>query len=376
MSYAQKNTYSGYKVEFHVLQSFPVTCLNRDDAGEPKTAQIGGNTRARVSSQCWKRAVRLYLHILGLILGVRTQLISKMIQKECLKQGSTEDQAIACGNKIEKAFIKEKKDKKEGIEGSDDTKDKSDTLLFFSPSEVTAVVNAFRENEFDPDKTIKQSDAKKSAKEIAKIIGKPNFNVDGRDIALFGRMVAQAASLNVEAAASFSHAISTHRITNEIDFFTALDDEKDDEETGSAHMNFLEFNSATYYRYISLDLGQLYENMAGTCLPETVEILIKALFLALPQARQATQSGACPWEYARVYIRKGQRLQASFETGIKAKNGGFLESSKEFLCKWLYKQEKQWGSLFGKVASFTYGEDETYSIDSLITDILETIKKV
>ena len=55
------NNYTNTRIEFHILQSFPVTCLNRDDVGAPKTAVIGGTTRARVSSQCWKRQVRLAL---------------------------------------------------------------------------------------------------------------------------------------------------------------------------------------------------------------------------------------------------------------------------------------------------------------------------
>jgi len=45
-------------IELHILQSFPVTCLNRDDVGAPKTAMFGGCQRARVSSQCWKREIR------------------------------------------------------------------------------------------------------------------------------------------------------------------------------------------------------------------------------------------------------------------------------------------------------------------------------
>jgi CRISPR system Cascade subunit CasC len=46
-------------IELHILQSFPVSCLNRDDVGAPKTATFGGLTRARISSQCLKRAIRL-----------------------------------------------------------------------------------------------------------------------------------------------------------------------------------------------------------------------------------------------------------------------------------------------------------------------------
>ena len=45
-------------IELHILQSFPVSCLNRDDVGAPKTAVFGGVNRARISSQCLKRAIR------------------------------------------------------------------------------------------------------------------------------------------------------------------------------------------------------------------------------------------------------------------------------------------------------------------------------
>ena len=72
-----KNT----RIEFHILQSFPVTCLNRDDVGAPKTAIIGGTTRARVSSQCWKRQVRLAMKDFGIKLGVRTKKVEALLQQ-------------------------------------------------------------------------------------------------------------------------------------------------------------------------------------------------------------------------------------------------------------------------------------------------------
>jgi CRISPR system Cascade subunit CasC len=177
-------------------------------------------------------------------------------------------------------------------------------------------------------------------------------------------MVAQAADLNVEAAASFSHAISTHKVSNEVEFFTALDDLAT--ELGSAHMGSLEFNSATYYRYVSLDLGQLCQTLAGQNLPEAVENFTKALFVAVPAARQATQSGASPWEFAKVLVRKGQRLQVPFETAIKAKDGGFIQPSIDAMTGYLAKQEKLHGSLFGKQAEYTYGQDDSFNIDDLI----------
>lgn len=367
-----KNT----RIEFHILQSFPVTCLNRDDVGAPKTAIVGGVQRARVSSQAWKRPVRMAMHEFGITHGTRTKLIGKLIVDACIAKGATSEQAQACGDRVEGAFIKKKeakivkKGKEPAIENeieeavAESSSEKSDTLLFLSPNEVAIIADAFAEKGFNPSEVVTQKDQKKQAKEIAGLIGKISEAIDGVDIALFGRMVAQAAELNVEAAASFSHAISTHKVSNEVEFFTALDDLAT--EPGSAHMGSLEFNSATYYRYISLDLGQLCQTLAGQNLPEAVEQFTKALFVAVPTARQTTQSGASPWEFAKVLVRKGQRLQIPFETAIKAKDGGFVQPSIDAMTGYLAKQEKLHGSLFGKQAEYTYGQDDSFSIDDLV----------
>ena len=377
------NPYRNVRLEFHILQSFPVTCLNRDDVGAPKTAVVGGTTRARVSSQCWKRQVRLAMRDFGVTLGIRTKLIGELIAQACNEIGATPEQAQACGIKIEQIFIKNNKnDKKikksksvnkdeqitEDVEVDEaESSEKTDTLLFLSPKEVTILAEAFKANKFDPNAVIKKEKAKDQAKEVEDLIGKIESSIDALDIALFGRMVAQAAKLNIEAAASFAHAISTHKVTNEVEFFTALDDKS--EEPGSAHMGSLEFNSATYYRYVSLDVGQLWQTLAGQNIPEAVESFIKALFVAVPSARQTTQSGASPWEFARVFVRKGQRLQVPFETAVKSQNGGFLEPSKNEMRDYLEKKEKLAGSLFGKIVSFDFGEKAEFNIDELIKSI-------
>ena len=337
------NLYTGTRIEYHILQSFPVTCLNRDDVGAPKTAIIGGSTRARVSSQSWKRQVRMSLQDVGVKLGIRTKKIEQLITKACEDIGATNEQAQKCAEKIAKLLS-------------------DDTLLFISETEVKALASYAAELEFSAEK-IKD-------KELAKIAKKAlNPNVDALDIALFGRMVAKAADMNVEAAASFSHAISTHKVNNEVEFFTALDD-LSGEDQGSAHMGSLEFNSATYYRYISLDLGQLAQTLGEDAdLKAAINAFTQALFVAVPSARQTTQSGASPWEFARVMVRKGQRLQVPFETAVKAKEGGYLKPSIEALKSYLDKKEKMAGSLFGKLGSYDWGENENYSIDQLITDL-------
>ena len=371
-----ENKYTNKRVEFHILQSFPVTCLNRDDVGAPKTAVVGGVTRARVSSQCWKRSVRMALHEVGGVeLGVRTKLIGKLVSDECKKLGAEEVQAEKCGSSVEAIFSKAAKKRLESAENSDDEDNsKSDTLLFMGKSEIRKIAEAFKNSNFDDKEVL----GKNPEKELPKIIGKAEFaltkELDGLDIALFGRMVAQAPTMDVEAASSFSHAISTHKVTNQIEFFTALDDFSSAQ--GSAHMGSLEFNAATYYRYVSLDLGQLYETMGGSdeFFPEAIEAFVKSLYVAVPSARQTTQAGYCLWDYAKVLVRKGQGVQLSFETPVKPKDGGYLQPSIEEVQKQISKKEKLSGSLFGKIAEFEFGLDENFSIDNLVDSLKNSVK--
>lgn len=342
------NPFRNTRIEYHILQSFPVTCLNRDDVGAPKTAIVGGNTRARVSSQCWKRQVRVSMQDFDIKLGIRTKKIGEFVAKSCVERGALEEQGAECGKIISEAFSK-------------------DTLFFFSESEAQAFADYAQEKSFDG--------AKLNDKELQKVAKKTlNPAIDGLDIALFGRMVAQASELDIEAAASFSHAISTHKVSNEVEFFTALDDLS--EEQGSAHMGSLEFNSATYYRYVSLDLGQLWDSLYGNGLEKAIEAFTKALFVAVPNAKQTTQSGASPWEFAKIFVRKGQRLQVPFETAVKAKDGGYLQPSITALIDYLTKKEALAGSLFGKQKDFTFGEDADFSIDHLISELKATVAEV
>lgn len=342
------NNYTGMKVEYHILQSFPVTCLNRDDVGAPKTAIVGGVTRARVSSQSWKRQVRLAMHDFGIKLGVRTKHVATMISDYCRENGATEDQAERAGAEIAEVLTK-------------------DTLHFFSHSEAKSLAEYAKEHDY-----------KINGKEVIKV-HKRAFNPaeDGLDIALFGRMVAKANELKVDGAVSFSHAISTHRISNEVEFFTALDDFPFEEELqqGSSHMGSLEFNSATYYRYVGLDVGELVRTLGSDeHLSTALEAFTKALFVAVPGARQRTQAGYSPWDYANVLVRTGQHLQASFEKPVKSTGSGFSEPSIEALREYMNRKEKQSGSLFGKLGGFEWGITEDYSIDNLVRDIQTTVQ--
>ena len=342
------NPYKNTRIEFHIIQSFPVSCLNRDDVGAPKSAIVGGVQRARVSSQCWKRQVRLAMHEFGIRLSVRTRRTASILAEHCLKLGANEEQATLCGTALSELLS-------------------GDNLLFLSESEAISFAKFAQENEFNSEKL----KGKNKDKELVKFAKKhAKLDLDALDIALFGRMVAKAPDMNIEAATSFSHAISTHKVTNELEFFTAVDDLKIESDNGSAHMGTLEYNSATYYRYINLDLGQLADTLGpDSDLKTAISAFVKALYLAVPAARQSTQAGYSQWDYARVLVRQGQPMQVSFEKPVPNKGQGFSSESVSMLNGLIDRRELLSGSLFGKQGDYEWGEDSDYSIDHLIAGL-------
>src|SRR5262249_28572729 len=77
------------------------------------------------------------------------------------------------------------------------------------------------------------------------------------DLALFGRMLADLPEKNVDAACQVAHAISTNRIHSmEMDYYTAVDDINNDN-PGADMIGTVEFNSACFYRYATLDVTEL-----------------------------------------------------------------------------------------------------------------------
>lgn len=350
-----KNKLSSHIIEFHIAQSFPVSTLNRDDVGAPKTAVVGGVVRARVSSQAWKRQIRFAMQDLGAKLAYRSKKMDALLADKLKAHGVDDEKALKSATAIM-------------------SKIGDSTILFISDNELERLANRMIEVDLDA-KKIKDAEFKKLFKNIEP-------SLDGLDIALFGRMVAKVNDLSVEGATSYNHPISTHIIENDIDFFTAVDDFKTDEETGSAHLGANEFNSATYYRYISINLGVLAETLFGDSevdidlINRAIDYFTKALFIAVPFARQNTLAAYCPWDFAKVYVRKGQNLQLSFDKPVtleKGNSSGYSEPTIQRIKSELDLKSKISGSLFGEIASFEIGQDPNYNIDNLVEDLKATI---
>jgi CRISPR system Cascade subunit CasC len=152
---------------------------------------------------------------------------------------------------------------------------------------------------------------------------------DAADVAIFGRMVANDPSLNVEGAAMFGHALSTHKADNDIDFFAAVDDKRKEEDSGAGMIGTIEFTSAVYYRYAALNLGMLVDakhlgKLSADERRAVVDAFIRAALLAVPTARRNSMNGDNPPAYVLgIYKDQGQPMQLinAFEKPVWSKDG-------------------------------------------------------
>ena len=308
-------------VDIHIIQSLPPSCVNRDDSGSPKSAVYGGVRRLRVSSQSWKRATRLYFNDLldAKDVGVRTKRVV-----EVLAERITEDAPELAGDAaaLAKKVFAATKIKLSSPRGKKDAPQESGYLLFLSTSQIARLAELAIASARDGEAL--------DAKTIRKIFKEEH----AVDIALFGRMVAEDPDLNVDAACQVAHAISTHAAENEYDFFTAVDDDKsrsEEEDAGAGMMGTVEFSSATMYRYATVNLDMLVENLGdGDAALRALEVFIKGFCLSMPTGKQNTFANRTLPEAVVVSVRDDQpvSLVGAFEKPIRTNEAdGYLARS-------------------------------------------------
>jgi CRISPR system Cascade subunit CasC len=332
-------------LDVHVLQTVPPSNLNRDDAGSPKQAVYGGARRARVSSQAWKRATRIQLAdgVPTADRSSRTKRISSLLA-ERLVAGSTlnDEQASRLANKL--------------LETHKITSGKKETdtayLLFFGKPQLDGIVATLSEQ---ADELAGLDD--KPLTEALKGIDIQRSLMTGHplDVALFGRMVADIPAINVDAATQVAHALSTHAIDIEFDYFTAIDDEQqrsDDEGSGAAMIGTVEFNSATLYRYATLGLNQLVENLgaADGQVADGAARFVDAFARSMPTGhRNSFAHGTLP-SFVAVIVRDDQpvNLVSAFEKPVWSTTG-YMAPSIRRLAEEQLRSTGLWGAPAGPI---------------------------
>ncbi|SNR83750.1 CRISPR-associated protein, Cse4 family [Haloechinothrix alba] len=306
-------------IDIHVLQTVPPSNLNRDDTGSPKTAVYGGYRRARVSSQAWKRATRVSFgdRLDAGELGVRTKRVVQLLADAIaerdseLKQRSTELAAEAIRQVGIKVSAPTKNSKKDTDDDAKDTAEESGYLVFFSRRQIDNLADAAVS-------AAQSEDVKKALKEAkVKDLADRDHSVD---VALFGRMVADQADINVDAAAQVAHAISVHPVETEFDYFTAVDDTNPEEETGAGMIGTVEFNSSTLYRYATVDVNRLVDNLGdAVATRRAVEAFTDCFVRSMPSGKQNTFANRTLPEAVVVHVRDSQpiNLVGAFESPVR-----------------------------------------------------------
>lgn len=347
-------------VEIHLLQSFAPSNLNRDDTGSPKECTFGGVRRARISSQCLKRAMRTdpsFAEATGVPVGQRTKRLVKLVRDRLVAEGKPLEDA----ERIASAFVVEYASKLDARTTGPGKETQTAVLIYSSESEQRAIAQALL-TDWDGLVATKEADMKKAMADVAKPIIRAHQNVTSApDIALFGRMLAEKPELNLDAACQVAHALSTHRVAMEMDFYTAVDDLVQDagDETGAGMMGVLGYDSACYYRYARIDWDQLVKNLDGDLdlAAKAVDGLLRASMRAVPTGKQNSHAANNPPSLALAVVRESGMawsLANAFERPVRAEGeGGYVAPS-------LTALDTYWGELCA-----AYGQEELRAVAAL-----------
>jgi CRISPR system Cascade subunit CasC len=281
-------------IQIHILQNYAPANLNRDDSGSPKDAIFGGTARGRISSQCLKRSMRNSATFKDAfeaegLLGMRTKGLPDLVKQELEKLNADAGAIQAIVKRVPeigKKAAKGKADEEgeaESAETQNEVEEKAETrqLIFIAPNEIQPLAEKLldRYNTYGPKKWEKVVIDKELGKSLPRSV----------DIAMFGRMTTAETFEDVHAAVQVAHALSTNTLTQEFDYYTAVDDLSG--ESGAGMIGDVEFNSSTYYKYLNVHWEQLVKNLGGDekgreVARRAVLALLEAAALAQPTGKQ------------------------------------------------------------------------------------------
>ena len=368
-------------LDINVLESVPPSNINRDDTGSPKTAYYGGALRARVSSQAWKRAMReMFPSLLPEgSLGVRTKFVVPLIaeriaaKREDLAERSAEfAKAVLDATGIKSSETDRK--------GSDEGTMATGYLVFIANRELDDLADiaiAWADEGVDPKKP--DSKSKKDVQRAFK-------GIQAVDVALFGRMLADASDFNVDACSQVAHAISVNEISQEYDYFTASDDCAADDNVGAGMLGTVGFNSSTLYRYATVNIDALMEQLesaeATAC---GVAAFVEAFVKSMPTGKQNTFANRTLPNVVAVSLRNDQpiNLVSAFERPVYAeRDRSITQIAAERLAEYARDVEsayacpaaKSWHVSYGVEASSLDYFGEGVSLDALVSSVRDAVE--
>lgn len=278
-------------IQIHILQNYAPSNLNRDDTGAPKDAIFGGKRRGRISSQCLKRSIRRSEAFQKAfadsgLLGIRTKSLPSLIEEELRKLGASDVSVQDIVARLAEIGRESKKGKEEEVEEEASNNEtpaskESKQLIFIGRDELKPMASTL----YKLYQNLGSTKWKKTKiDEITRELG--SSLPRSVDIAMFGRMTTSGAFEDVEAAVQVAHAISTNALSEEFDYYTAIDDLPT--QAGAGMIGDVEYNSSTYYKYLNIHWEGLVSNLGGDwqIARQAVLALLEAAMTAQPSGKQ------------------------------------------------------------------------------------------
>ncbi|OWU70106.1 CRISPR-associated protein Cse4 [Roseovarius sp. 22II1-1F6A] len=308
-------------LQIHFLAPYTAALLNRDDAGLAKRLPFGGHLRTRVSSQCLKRHWRIAddPHGLHTITGAEPAYRSREIVERKVFAGWASDVDDAVLSEIKRAvLIAVYGDKAEA-------KKSRQTLLIGAPEVNYLSAEAQRlvaEAAGDGKQAKTLADEwLKAHKQNLKAMSAGAKLPAGLTGALFGRMVTSDPRANIDAALHVAHAFTVHAEEAESDYFVAVDDLAQDEDSGADTIQETELTSGLFYGYVVVDLTALARNIGDDAL--AAEVLHNLVYLIAEVSPGAKLGSTAPYSRASFMLveagnRQPRTLADAFRTPCRA----------------------------------------------------------
>jgi len=249
-------------LQIHTLTSFAAALLNRDDAGLAKRIPFGNADRLRVSSQCLKKHWRDELHRrLDLPRGIRSRMFfEREVLKRVLLENIPEDMAEQMIKTLIGGIIQGRRDDTHPLR-------LNQPVLFGKPEAdyLVGLVVECAKSGVDPLETLKTrlKENKNNFRAMLKAAGMDDL-VTGVEGALFGRFVTSDILARSDAAVHVAHSFTVHPVATEVDYFTVVDDLKEElEHAGAAHAGDMELGAGLFYGYVVVDIPLLVSNLCG-----------------------------------------------------------------------------------------------------------------
>lgn len=304
-------------IALHAIHTVPASLLNRDVNGAAKQITVDGTPRIRVSSQAWKRAMRMHHRAAFLTDGgaaLRTRRLPHLIADHLItSHGIDTDRAALVAYHAIKALELAMEEKTGNT--------KSMTFTAYDAPEQIAAILAPVANTIDLD-TIA------SDKQLTGAIRAAFETGDCIDLSVYGRMLANSDTNwegRIDGALQLAHPFSTHPGSIEMDFFSAVDDMPGDGETASGFLESADLTAPTLYRYAAIDRHQLTANLAAAQHPDqltqrAIAATVTDFICALPQAKiRATAATTLPSVVFAVTGRAAYSAANAFSPAVQGR---------------------------------------------------------